>query len=155
MNLTGGETYAALFNFQNNLLQPIDLTPSPTESPANEYLDSRLKIYVGGSKNRISTNNPAWASFSGYTYDPTFITNYFSSTIANVKRIMNNDYGKAGFLLNHLKTYKDSLFIFQFDDPASSSQVFGDLFNEGNTVTLGSSSAIEASDPTQGVIFVL
>ena len=94
LNTGGGETYAAIFNYYNSLAAVINEVPTTLETPANEYLDSRLQIYVGGGKNRISTNSASWATFSGYSYNPTFFVNYFSNIAANIRVIMNGDYSK-------------------------------------------------------------
>ena len=94
LNTDGGETYAAIFNYPNSLAEVINQVPTTLEYPANEYLDSRLQIYVGGGKNRISTNDATWTTLSGYSFNPTFFVNFFSNTAAAIRVIMNGDYSK-------------------------------------------------------------
>jgi len=61
---------------------------------ANEALDSRLTLFLGGSQNYITTQYPNLESWPGSLYRATFFSNFVTSTQQDAYTLMLGDKSK-------------------------------------------------------------
>jgi len=82
---------------------------------ANEALDSRLTLYLGGSKNYITTQYPNLESWPGSLYRTTFFSNFVTSGQQDAYTLMQGDKKSMYFLFLDNTVSKQK--ILSYEDP--------------------------------------
>ena len=91
--------YSGYCQSQNTWISPISLGGAF----ANEALDNRLTLYLGGSKNYLTTSYPNLESWPGSLYRATFLSNFVAKDQDDAETLIFGEKSKLSYFFTFLK----------------------------------------------------